>query len=376
MSKNIERLLEKLIEQNEQQNSKLPERALEEATSERTVFGQEIGMTESLETNTKILKHMVNGAPLKIVNYIIGRDAKTNVKVFYIEGKVDTTTLKRVMKKISLLEIDYMFNAEVIADELKVKGSGLFPTTKFTERFETIASDLMQGKVVIIADHTPYALVAPLLFWELFQTENEYTTSYGSFANRLMRMFGFLVTVFLPSIYVAVERFHSGSIESEVINGWFHGKEVLGAFWEMAFILFILRITFDVSLHIYKSLTIMITVLATLVVGEHALTIHLISPAGLVVAGLNQLCVFLVLVKGIVPLSTTLRWLMLIVAYFLGFSGLIVAFTLFFLWATYLKPYGIPYLTPILPFRPRELKDVLWRGNLKTIINSKHSFRE
>lgn len=376
MSKNIEKLLEKLIEQNEKQDSKLPERSLEEATSERTVYGQEIGMTESLDTNTKILKHMVNGAPLKIIKYLIGRDAKTGVNVFYIDGRVDHITLKRVMNKVSNLDVDYMFNAEVIADELKIKDSGLFPMTKFTERFETIASDLLQGKVVIIADHTPYALVAPLLFWELFQTENEYTTSYGALVNRLMRMFGFLATVFLPSIYVAVERFHSGSIESEVINGWFHGKEVLNAFWEMVFILFILRITFDVSLHIYKSLTIMITVLATLVVGEHALTIHLISPAGLVVAGLNQLCVFLVLVKGIVPLSTTLRWLMLIVAYFFGFNGLIITFTLCFLWATYLKPYGIPYLTPILPFRPWELKDVLWRGNLKTIINSKHSYRE
>lgn len=386
MNKNIEKLLEKIIQQNEmliqEQDSKkkveekLPERALEEATSERSVIGQKISLTELLDTNTKLIKDMLNGSKLMVNRYTIGRNAKTNVNIFYVKDLVDKVTLSQVKAKISKLEVNYLINLEAIIDELKPKGSGLFPTTKYTERYDTMVSDLLQGKVVVICDHTPYALVAPITFWELFQTEVEYSTSYGAFTNRLMRMFGFLINVFLPSVYIAMEKFHLGDIKSEVIKGWFEGKEVLSPFWEMVIIIFVFKIASDVSLHIYKSLGLLVTIIATLVVGEYSVTIHLISATSLVVAGLAQLSGLLIIVKGIIPLATTLSWSMLIVANFFGFTGLIIAFTLCFIWATSLKPFGVPYLSPFIPFRPWEFKDSFWRGDMKKIINSKHSFRE
>lgn len=356
-------------------DNKLPERQLTEPTSERTIYGEEISLTESITSNTTLLQHYLNGSNLKTITYYRGSVAKTKINLLYIEDLVDIKTLEEVKEKLKHLEVKYLINHQVLVEELTAKGSVLFPTVKLTTRFDIIATDLLQGRVVLLVDHNPYAIVAPVSFWSFFQTQDEYSSSYGRLTNRLMRLFGLVLSVLLPAVYIAISKFHMDEIKSESVKNLFHDKELLSPFWEMVFILLVLRVATDASLHVYKTLNIVIALVSTLIIGQFSVMSHIVNPFALVVTGLTQLCVYLVLIKGIIPLATTTRWLFMVAAAFFGYKGIAITFALFFIWGVCLKPFGIPYFAPIIPLRPKELKDTLWRGNLKKIVNSKHKFR-
>ncbi|MDQ0202284.1 spore germination protein [Neobacillus ginsengisoli] len=362
---------------------KIPERSLEAPGSERSLTGQQIGLTESLKTNTQVIKHMLKGSKLKICSYTIGTEAQTEMNLFYIENLVDKEILHQVKATISQFKVKYMLHPSVLIEELQAKGTGLSPTVQITERFDIIGNDLLQGKMVIIADNTPIAIIAPIVFWGLFQTQDEYYSSYGRLSNRIMRLIGFLLTMYLPAFYIATQRFHMedikklpiGKHKTELINKFLYTGEILNGFWEMIFILFVLRIIYDTSLHIYKSLNLMITLLAVMIVGQYAVSTKIISSGGLIVGGFAQLCVYLVLVKGLLPMAATMRWVLIPIGWFFGYTGLIAAFLVFFIWGASLKPFGIHYFAPLIPFRPHEWKDTFWRGKLKQIVNSEHKYR-
>ena len=344
--------------------------------------GQQIGLTESLNTNTKVIKHMLKGSKLQISSYTIGTEVQTEIYLFYIENLVDIETLNSINAKITQFRVKYMLHPSVLMEELQAKGSGLFPTVKTTERFDIIGHDLLQGKVVIIADNTPMAIIVPILFWELFQSQDEYYSSYGRLANRIMRIIGFLLSMFIPALYIATQRFHLDEIKklpisqhkAKLISEFLFTGEILNGLCEMIFILFVLRIISDTSLHIYQSLNIMIVLLAIMIVGQYAVSTKLISPGGLIVCGFTQLCTFLVVIKGLLPLADTMRWVLILAGWFLGYTGLFVTFVIFFIWGANIRIFGIPYFIPLIPFRINEWKDTFWRGKLKKIINSQHTY--
>ncbi|MEH7098281.1 spore germination protein [Neobacillus vireti] len=233
-----------------------------------------------------------------------------------------------------------------------------------------------------MADNTPMATIAPIVFWELFQSKDEYYSSYGRLANRIMRITGFLLSMFIPALYIATQRFHLDEIKklpigdhkAKLITEFLFTGEILNGLLEMIFILFVIRIIYDTSLHIYQSLYIMIVLLAIMIVGQYSVTTKLVSSGGLIVFAFSQLCTFLVLVKGLLPLADTMKWLLILVAWFFGYTGLAAVFVIFFICGASIRTFGIPYFTPLISFRIHEWKDTFWRGKLKKLINSEHTY--
>lgn len=132
----------------------------------------------------------------------------------------------------------------------------------------------------------------------------------------------------------------------------------------------------DASFRIPKSAIILISLVATIVIGETAVTAKIIHPASLITIGITFLASFLIVYSGLADSKATLRFIFLLIAAFFGFSGLIVGTTILILYMINFKSAGVPYLTPLIPFRYEELKDSFYRGDLKTLINSKHSYPE
>ena len=108
--------------------------------------------------------------------------------------------------------------------------------------------------------------------------------------------------------------------------------------------------------------------------GETAVTAKLIHPVSLIVIGITALSSFLGANRGLVEPDSTLRILFLITANFFGFNGIIIGTTILILYMVSLKSVGVPYLSPIIPFKMQELKDTFYREDLQKLTNSKHSY--
>ncbi|MDV2884724.1 spore germination protein [Alkalihalophilus pseudofirmus] len=349
------------------------ERSIEEALGERVPQGPIIGLTEKLRTNINILRSMIKSPDLCIENREVGAISKTQISVVYMNGIVDKGILKKVQSRLSNLSIKYLLEARIIDEVIEGKKS-IFTLNKRTERPDVLASSLYEGKVGIIVDGTPFAIITPSLFIESFQTPDDYFLKAGRFTSRFMRFGGFFLSVYLPGIYVALEKFHQDNYSEKVVKSLFSDGELLPVFWEMLLLLFILKILMDATFRIPKSSIILISLVATIIIGQTAVTAKLLHPASLITIGITFLASFLIVYRGLAEAMGTLRFLFVIAAALLGFNGLIVGTTILILYMTNLKSAGVPYLSPIIPLRFKELKDTLYRGDLKSLINSKHSY--
>lgn len=352
------------------------ERSIEEAIGERSPRGPVIGLTEKLKTNINLIRSTIQTPDLCVETIELGTEAKKAVSILYIEGIVDHGILNEVKKRIKTLNIKYLPNARVLSDVLEGKPPSIFPLTRESERIDSIESSLFEGKVAIIVDGIPEAILAPSLFIEYLQAPDEYHIKYGRLTIRFIRFFGFLVGIYLPAIYLAVANFHKEELSPKIVKQLISDVELISTFWELIILLLIIRMLIDASFRLPKSAVLLVSLIGTIVIGQTAITAKLIHPVSLIVVGISTLSSFLVIYRGFAAVENTLRIIMLIIAKYLGFEGLIIATTMLILYMTNLKSLGVPYLSPLIPFRIQELKDTLYRGNLKKLINSKHTYNE
>ncbi|MGM7723668.1 spore germination protein [Metabacillus sp. Hm71] len=355
------------------ETAKWNERSIEEALGERTPKGPVIGLTEKLKTNINILRSMIKSPKLCIENKEIGLISKTQISVIYMNGIVDKGVLEKVQSRLSNLSVNYIIEDRIIEEVIEGQKS-IFNLNKTTERPDVLASALYEGKVGIIVDGSPFAIITPSLFIDAFQTPDDYYLKAGRVTTRFIRFIGFILSVYLPAIYVTLENFHQNKYSQKVVKSFFSDGELLPAFWEMMFLLFLLKILIDATFRIPKSSIILLSLVAAIVIGETAVTAKIIHPAGLITIGITFLTSFVIIYRGLADAMATMRFLFLLIANFFGFTGLIAGTTILILYMTNLKSAGVPYLSPLIPFRYEELKDTLYRGDLKSLLNSKHSY--
>ncbi|WP_404450483.1 spore germination protein [Sutcliffiella horikoshii] len=119
-------------------------------------------------------------------------------------------------------------------------------------------------------------MITPSLFIEAFPTPDDYYFKAGRLTTRTIRFFGFFLSVFLPAIYVTLAKSHQNEYSEKIVKSLFSDGELLPPFWEMAFLMFLLKILTDASFRIPKGAIILLSLVATIVIGETAVTANLI----------------------------------------------------------------------------------------------------
>lgn len=352
------------------------ERSVEEVIGERSPRGPVIGLTENMKTNINLLRGALKTPNLCIETLELGSEAKTSVSVIYLKGIVDKGILKEVRKRLKSINVKFIATSRIVEDALEGDQLTVFSLIRDTERIDTIVASLTEGRVVIMKDGIPNAFVAPTLFFDYFQASDEYFSKFGRFTSRFIRFFGFLISIYLPAIYLAVSSYHQDDLSRELKKLLISEAEIIPTFWEIVILLFLVRILIDATFRLPTSTIVLVSLVGTIVVGQTAVEAKLIHSVSLIVVGVTILSSFLVIYRGLAAAETTFRLIFVLIGHFLGFQGLIIASTLLVIYLVNLKSMGVPYLSPIIPLKIEELKDSLIRGNLKKSINSKHTYSE
>ncbi|WP_299739210.1 spore germination protein [Rossellomorea sp. y25] len=353
---------------------KWAERSVEASIGERSVRGPQIGLTEKIKTNINLIRGSLKTPDLCVETVEIGTNSPTSVSILYIDGTVDNGILKEVKKRIHSLTVKYVLSERVVEEVLEGKPKTFFSRLRHSERIDGAVSSLFEGRVVVMVDGYPFAIIAPALFIDFIQAPDDYHISMGRFTSRIIRFIAFLLGIYLPAVYIALANFHKDDIPTKISKAIISDDEILPTFWEIAILLFLVRILVDVSFRLPQSAVILVSLIGTIVIGETAVTAKLIHPVSLIVIGITALSSFLGANRGLVGPDATLRIVFLLTANFFGFNGIIIGTTILMLYMVSLKSLGVPYLSPIIPFKMQELKDTFYREDLQRLTNSKHTY--
>ena len=207
---------------------KIPERSIDEPDTDVQEFGAREGFTENIKTNLTLVRKRLCTINFTVEPIEIGKQSKTRLILCYMKDRVEEGVLTEVRSRLSGVEMDTLLAAGYLRKTLDTKRKSLFTMVGQTERPDTFSAKLCEGKVGIIIDGTPFALVVPRLFIENFQTLDDYINRpfYATFM-RFVRFLAFLISVFLPGVFVSIGLFHQEILPDILLRSTNHTSSFL-----------------------------------------------------------------------------------------------------------------------------------------------------
>lgn len=345
--------------------AKWEKRAIGEPQAESVVRGPREGFVETLGINTALLRRKIKSPALKMKPMTIGRYTSTNIVIAYMEGLADQTLIEEVENRLQRIEIDSVLESGYIEELIEDNPYSPFPQLINTERPDVAAANLLEGRVVILVDGTPFVLIAPISFFSLLQSPEDYYQRYlVSSAIRLLRLvfMGFSLT--LPSLYVAVLTYHQEMVPTSLLISVASSREAV-PFPALVEAL-MMEVTFEAlreaGVRLPKQVGAAVSIVGALVIGQAAVQAGLVSAPMVIVVAITGVASFMVphYTQGIA--LRMLRFPMILLAGSLGLLGVMLGVITIVVHLCTLRSFGIPYLTPIAPMKGNEVKDTLIRA--------------
>lgn len=355
--------------------SKWEKRAIEEPTAESVLRGPREGFIESLRDNTMLIRRRIRNPNLKIRSMNLGTYTVTSIAVSYIEGVAAPSLVKEVLSRLERIDIDGIVGSNYIEEMIQDNPYSPFPQLLSTERPDVATSYLLEGYVVIIVDGSPNVLIAPTTLLSLLQSpEDYYERFFVGTAIRWLRYMFFAISLLGPSIYIAVITFHQEMIPTSLLLTMARSREQIPfpALVEALLMETMFEALREAGARLPKQIGTAVSIVGALVIGQAAISAGIVSAPMVMVVAITGVASFMVprFVAGIVV--RMLRFPMMFIAGFLGFLGLILGVIVILTHLLRLRSFGTPYLSPLAPLEPNELKDVLWRAPRWKMITRPH----
>ncbi|MCM8709510.1 spore germination protein [Clostridium sp. SYSU_GA19001] len=335
-------------------------RSIEEPTSQTVIRGPKEGFTENLGTNTALIRRKIKNPNLWIESKFIGRQTKTEVAVAYIKGIADDKVVKEVHSRLNKINIDSILESGYIEELIHDEPYSPFPTVFNTERPDTIASGLLEGRIAIFVDGTPFVLLVPALFVQFFHVSEDYYNQFiiGSMT-RVLRYFSFFLALLVPSLYVAVTTFHQEMIPATLLINIAAQRE--GVPLPVALEALIMEITFEIlreaGVRMPRAVGPAISIVGALVLGESAVKAGVVSPITVIIVSITAICSFIFPAFNMAISVRILRFIFLLLSATFGLYGIALGLIVMVLHLCSLRSFGVPYLSPMSPFVIQDQKD-------------------
>lgn len=340
-------------------------RGVEEPENESTIRGPREGFTETLKVNMSQLRRRIKSPHLRFDSYYIGRISQTTVLVTYLNNLANPKLVKEVKQRLERINTDHIMNTGDMEEFLEDNPFSPFPQAKVTERPDVVAAGLFEGRVALLIENTPFNMILPSTFFEHLQAADDYYQRpwFGAALFRWLRMFAFNVALLLPSIYVAVTTFHQELIPTPLLVSLAGARE--GVPFPAVVEALIMEVTFELlreaGLRLPASIGTAVSIVGALVLGDAAIRAGIVSPAMVIVVALTAISTFSIPGFAIALSLRQMRFPLMLLAATLGLFGVMFGLLVILIHITSLRSFGVPYMAPLAPLMPRDLKDIFMR---------------
>ncbi|USK69772.1 spore germination protein [Peribacillus asahii] len=339
-------------------------RSVEEPSTQLAVRGSRSGFTESIRTNTALVRRIIKNPNLWLESMKIGKVTQTDVAIMYINGIVNEKIVEEVRQRLKRINIDGILESGYIEQLIEDQAMTTFPTLYHTERPDTVAGNLLEGRVAIFVDGTPFVLIAPTIFNQFFQSAEDYYARFDIATTiRFLRVIIFFISIIGPSAYIAATTFHQEMLPTQLVIAISSQREAVPfpAFVEAM----IMEVTFEIlreaGVRMPRAIGSAISIVGALVIGQAAVQAGIVSPAMVIVVAITAIASFATPSFAIAISARLIRFLFMVSGATFGFYGIILGFIMLVVHLCDLRSFGVPYMSPFAPFIPKKAGDTVVR---------------
>ena len=339
-------------------------RSINEPSLEKSVKGGKDSFVETLRTNTALVRRRIRDPRLKTRKLELGRKSHTQIEILYLEGVVDPALPLEVLRRLNQIDVDSVLATGIIEEYLMDCPRSPLPQLIHTERPDRFSMYLAEGRVGIIIDGIPIALVVPVSFAEFMKVTGDSNLHFTlSSMLSIMRYLALLISVYVPAIYVAVAMYHQEMIPTRLLLSIISAKQDVpfSTGLEVFAMLIALELLQEAGLRLPNPIGDTVSIIGALIVGQSAVEAKIASPIAIIVVAVSAIACYTLPSQDLGAALRLIRLALLVAAILAGLFGIGLLSCLLLLSLSDMDSFGRDYSSPISDGRPQGLLRTLLR---------------
>ena len=339
-------------------------RAISTPETQPAIFGPKDAFNENIQNNLGLIKRRIKSNTLINEDFIIGRKTKTKVSILYLNDIAEEETVEKVKKQLKEIDIDGIIDSGNIHQLLEKENKSPFPTIRATERPDYASSNLLEGRIVILVDTSPFALVLPVFFVDYINPQvDNYSKNININFLKVLRFVCLILTILVPALYISIINYNPEVIPLNLLVNFATQRDGVPfpAAVEAIIMLLICEVLRESDIRFPSSYGSSISILGALILGESAVTAGIVSPIMIIVVALTFITSLIFTELEFINSIRHFRFLFLIAASFFGLFGLVIAGVIFLTHLSNTKSYNKPFSYPLAPFDLNYLRKELFQ---------------
>ena len=344
------------------------QREIQPSETETTITGPHEGFVESSETNLSMIRRRVKSSRLKVTKIPIGEVTKTDAYLLYVKGIANNEIVGDLISRLEKIEVDAVYDAHMLTQLIEDQPNSLFPQFITRERPDSIASGLVEGKIIIILEGSPAIIITPSSFFDFFETGDDYYQRWlTGTATRLLRYGAFMITIGFTALYVSVTTFHYEMIPESLLTtlAESRSKVPFAPIYEAILMEITLELLREAGARLPTKVGQTIGIVGGIVIGQAAVQAGITSNVLIIVVASSAIASFVVPSYVMSASIRLARFGLIVLAGLLGNFGIVIGITILVIHLSSLTSAGAPYMAPLSPFFARDWVDFLLRAPYK-----------
>lgn len=327
-------------------------RTVERPNTELVIRGPQEGFVEILRINTALVRKILKDEDLIVENASVGERSKTPCSIMYIKDIANDSLVEEVRRRLNSIKVDYVLDSGEIEQLIEDSSFITVPQIIATERPDRVAAMLGNGRVVVMVHGSPYALVMPVTAHELIQSaEDSYVRFPYSNLLRVIRIFGILVSLLLPGLYVAITNFHQDMIPTSLLFAIEASREKVP--FPSVIEILIMEVSFELireaGIRIPGPIGPTLGIIGALILGQAAVAANIVSPILIIIVAVTGIGSFAVPNFSLGFAFRILRFGYIFMGAIAGFLGITTGLFVQGIWLVSAKSFGVPFMAPFAP---------------------------
>jgi len=339
-------------------------RAISTSTREPSIVGAEDAFNENIQTNLGLIKRRLKTRTLKSEELFLGRKSQTKIVINYLEDVAEEKNIKKIKDKLKKIDVDGIVDIGTVINYLDDENKTIFPTIRRTERPDLVSSSLLEGKIVLLVDTSPFAIILPTFLIDFINPTNDnYIKSINAAFLKILRAFAFFISMTAPAIFLATINYNQETIPSSLLINFSTQRAGVPfpSIVELLILLVICDILRESDLRFPSNFGSAVSILGALIIGEAAVNAGIVSSIMIIIVSFTFISSLIFTSIEIGNALRYYRYIFLFFAAFFGLYGVFLCLMLFLTNVISLKSLDAPYFAPIAPFN----KDYFFKTFLK-----------
>lgn len=344
-----------------------PNMGITEADSEKVIRGSNEGFCDSVKQNAALIRKRIRSSRVKVRELKAGVRSNTNVYLVYIEDLAHPNLVKEIEQRLGTFEIDGVLDSGVLEQLAEKKWYSPFPQFQTTQRPDRASMAILEGRVLVMSDNSPIALILPADYNSFIRTSDDYYSRFeiASFG-RLLRYMASFFAMTLPGFYLAVTNFHTQILPTTLLLSFAQARE--GVPFPAVVEVLIMEISFELlreaGVRLPGAMGNTIGIVGGLIIGQAAVEANLVSPIVVIIVSFTALCSFAIPNEEFATAFRILKFFFIAICAWLGYFGMLLGLFAVLTHLSHLTSFGIPYLMPFVGADLNDYedeRDFLWR---------------